>query len=544
MNKVARYWHTLRHLRPVQFYGRVWFQLARPRPDLSPAPPLRARGSAWRTPVRREASLTAPRQFLFLNEPGHLAEVGWDGPQREKLWRYNQHYFDDLNARDADLRNGWHLDLLHDWLRCNPPAAGNGWEPYPVSLRIVNWIKWALAGHELPTECVQSLAVQARWLTRRLEIHLQGNHLFANAKALVFAGLFFGGAEAQRWLHTGMRILRQQVPEQVLADGAHFELSTMYHAIALEDMLDLCNVTRCYGTALGAADRQLSDTWLETAARMREWLLSMCHPDGEIAFFNDAAYGIAPSRVELEAYAARLGLSGRAGGSCWLRASGMARLEYGPAVALLDLARVGPDYLPGHAHADTLAMELSVHGMRVLVNSGTSCYGAGPERVRQRGTAAHNTVTVNGIDSSEVWGGFRVARRANVVDAAVVIAPDTLQARGSHDGYARLPGQPLHSREWTLDATGLAIHDTLSVPGLSAEARFHFHPGVTLEAEADGSSGVATLPGGRRIGWRVERGRPHLQSTTWHPGFGVSVPNSCLCVRLQHGASAVRLTWH
>ena len=82
-------------------------------------------------------------------------------------------------------------------------------------------------------------------------------------------------------------------------------------------------------------------------------------------------------------------------------------------MALLDVAPVGPDYLPGHAHADTLSFELSLFGQRVLVNSGTSQYEAGPERSRQRGTAAHNTVIVDGHDSSEVWAGFRVARRAS-----------------------------------------------------------------------------------------------------------------------------------
>jgi uncharacterized heparinase superfamily protein len=69
---------------------------------------------------------------------------------------------------------------------------------------------------------------------------------------------------------------------------------------------------------------------------------------------------------------------------------------HGPAVALLDVAPIGPDYLPGHAPADTLSFELSVFGQRLLVNSGTSCYGASLERLRQRATAAHNTVVVDG----------------------------------------------------------------------------------------------------------------------------------------------------
>jgi len=84
-------------------------------------------------------------------------------------------------------------DLIKKWVQENPPGEGNGWEPYPISLRIVNWVKWDLAKNCLSDEALHSLAVQARYLLKRPEFHLLGNHLFANAKALIFAGLFFYG---------------------------------------------------------------------------------------------------------------------------------------------------------------------------------------------------------------------------------------------------------------------------------------------------------------------------------------------------------------
>ena len=142
----------------------------------------------------------------------------------------------------------------------------------------------------------------------------------------------------------------------------------------------------------------------------------------------------------------------------WLRDSGYVRLAAGPAVALLDVAPLGPDYLPGHAHADTLSFELSLFGQRVIVNGGTSRYGSGPERLAERGTAAHSTVQIDGADSSEVWGGFRVARRARPRDVRVhpgldplppVLSPaaagacaGVLEVSAAHDGYCRLPGRP------------------------------------------------------------------------------------------------------
>ena len=122
--------------------------------------------------------------------------------------------------------------------------------------------------------------MQVRWLAQRLEWHLLGNHLFANAKALVFAGLLFDGAEADRWLTKGLSIVHRELPEQVLPDGGNFELSPMYHSIILEDLLDLINVARAYPDPTMAAS---VDRWRETAGRMLSWLSALCHPDHEIS---------------------------------------------------------------------------------------------------------------------------------------------------------------------------------------------------------------------------------------------------------------------
>ena len=132
--------------------------------------------------------------------PTAVEAADWNRPDWPKLWLYNLHYFDDLVAEGAATRGGWHYELIRRWIAENPPGQGNGWEPYPVSLRLVNWVKWALAGNALGAEAVQSLAVQTRWLRRRLEIHLLGNHIWANAKALVFAGAFFQGEAPSVWL--------------------------------------------------------------------------------------------------------------------------------------------------------------------------------------------------------------------------------------------------------------------------------------------------------------------------------------------------------
>ncbi|MDB4251138.1 heparinase II/III family protein [Amylibacter sp.] len=463
----------------------------------------------------------------------------------EKLWRYNLHYFDDLNAQDSIARIEWQRVLLLRWVRENPPAVGTGWEPYPTSLRIVNWVKWAMAGNTLPSECLGSLAVQARWLSQRLELHLRGNHLFANAKALVFSGLFFDGPEAETWMKKGMRILALEVPEQILSDGGQFERSTMYHALALEDMLDLCNVTAAFADAVPPYWRTTVEDWYSYIGPMRDWLTAMCHPDGEISLFNDAAFGIAPAPVELQRYVDDLGLVTTIGaqmGVIHLAQSGYVRVAQDEMVALLDVAPIGPDYLLGHAHADTLSFELSVFGQRVLVNSGTSCYGLSPERLRQRETAAHNTVVVDEQNSSEVWSGFRVARRARPLGLEIV-REGGVKVVCSHDGYCRLPGQPMHRRQWFFEAASLVVEDSVSGNFGDAEARFHLHPKVILEELDRGVTGRLGLENDRWLTWCVEMGELVIEESTYHPCFGISEPSRCLVLHLQDGGSRIQFDW-
>lgn len=537
MIQIARLWRTIRQLRPVQIYGRLWFYLARPRLPLCPTPCPRSLAGSWQEPAQRRPSLTGPGEFRLLNEPGSLSAHGWDNPSKAKLWRYNQHYFDDLNAQLSKSRSEWHRMLIADWIGANPPGIGTGWEPYPTSLRIVNWVKWALAGNLLEDATLNSLAVQARWLARRLEYHLLGNHLFANAKALIFAGLYFAGSEAQGWLDQGLEILKREIPEQILPDGGQFELSPMYHALALEDMLDLINITEAFGL------EDLSASWRKLISRMLRWLQTMSHPDDQIAFFNDAAFGIAPSNAQLRDYAKRLNIHAPADlpSLTHLEASGYARIEAGHFTLLVDLAHIGPDYLPGHAHADTLGFELSYAGHRIFVNSGTSEYGNGPERLRQRGTAAHNTVMIEGRNSSEVWSGFRVGRRARPQAISIGLQENrTFFVKAAHDGYRHLSGNPIVSRSIIVNDGSIIVSDIIST-NHEAKARLHLHPDTRFRV-LDEKNVDIYLFGRNIISLNHQDGPIILENTTWHPEFGQSIPNYCLVLPLVSGRSNLIIT--
>lgn len=559
MHQASLYWHTVRYLRPAQIRARLWRMIH--RPSFATVPPLtrRVQSGPWVMPARRMPSMPDDMTFCFLNDTRRIATTDWSADTPSLLWRYNLHYFDDLNALDAPSRSTWHGTAMRRWIAENPPGSAPAWDPYPTSLRIVNWIKASLGGFPFDHGAVESLAMQAGVLSQSVEYHLLGNHLFANAKALVFAGLFFEGSAANRWLANGMAILAREVPEQILADGGHFERSPMYHAIALEDIIDLINVTNAYPDALAHRWHEVIASWRVVARRMSAWLPAMCHPDGEISFFNDAALGIAPSPQELDRYASvvvpPIPAMSTAGSSVGcvehgvlltrhLADSGYVRAEAPDAVLLADVAPLGPDYQLGHAHADTLSFELSLFGQRVIVNGGTSQYGSGAVREAERGTRAHSTVVINGENSSEVWAGFRVARRARPFDVAVGGDERCTRVSCAHDGYRRLAGRPVHRRTWLLQCGSLRIEDRVEGRFRFAVARFHVHPAVQCRVHEGTSAGELRLPGGQNVRWRASGGRVHVERALHSSAFGRRESTQCLAIAFaERSEVSMQFTW-
>lgn len=539
-SRALRLFHTVRHLKPIQITGRVATKLRRLRPDLRPAPAIRHVLSSWDLPAWREPSLLGPHRFRFLNQTRDIVAAGdWDRADWPRLWVYNLHYFDDLGATDAPSRAHWHLDLIGRWIKENPAPSGAGWEPYCLSLRIVNWIRWAWSGSPLSPAALDNLAVQVRALADQIEVHLLGNHLFANAKALVFAGLFFEGAEADGWLAMGLRYLNAELQEQILDDGAHFERSPMYHAVIACDVVEILEADRVVPGRLpthSVAD--LSDA----AQRMLRWAQVMSHPDGDIAFFNDSAFGIAPTLANLERMAACHGLVGEPTPPelVELVPSGYVRMEAGSAVLLADVGEVGPTYLPGHAHADTLSFELSLNGKRFLVNTGTSEY-VGERRLFERGTSSHNTVVVNGADSSEVWSSFRVAQRARPFDVSSAKNGETLILTASHDGYRRYPQGPNHRRRWDLRPDGLTIEDVLDRDVQLAEAWFHLHPEVSVARLGD--VWVFSCRGVLVSTATFDDADVEAVAGFWAPKFGQLVSNQALRVRFPDRSLISHFRW-
>lgn len=417
-------------------------------------------------PVEGQGRAALPVTFRFLQREVTFAApaaIDWNYAAYGKLWTYNLNYFEFLQGMTVEEG----LGLIRSWLA---GAAGHrdGWEPYPTSLRLVSWIRFFTeADQPLPADVSTAVRYQYEVLWTKVEYHLGGNHLLENAIALCYTAVYLRDAPG---IKAAAELLTTELREQYLSDGAHFELSGMYHLILLDRLLTLWHGLQTFPVPAFAPEKM---SFLKSSLKQQlGWLQAFTTPDGRYPHFNDSTDGIAPAAPVVLARARQLGLTPAAAD---LNESGYRRWSNEGLDLWIDAAAIGPDYIPGHAHADNLTFVLDVNGARCIVDPAISTYEKNARRARERSTAAHNTVTIGGQNSSDVWGGFRVGKRARTT----ILEEKPYLLTAGHDGY----GSPVR-RTWQLSHQQLTISDSLP-EGKAGTARLHFDHRCRLKLEND-----------------------------------------------------------
>ena len=156
----------------------------------------------------------------------------------------------------------------------------------------------------------------------------------------------------------------------------------------------------------------------------------------------------------------------------------------------------------------------------------------------QRGTATHNTVEIDSENSSEIWSGFRVARR---------VSPqvESIDQKGNqiHElvaSYKSLKGVT-HRRSVAFSEHKISLIDQITGQFNQAVSYLYFHPYVQIkqissneyECRLDDTTVYLHLDG------QVDS---QLLNTSWHPEFGKSIDNLCLKIFLKSGECKTSIT--
>jgi hypothetical protein len=434
----------------------------------------------------------APRRIFCRIKYLDFAEVG----DAKVTWELNRHQHLVILAKAYHLTGDSRFaeELVRPWYHwqaVNPYPTGINWtSSLEVAFRALSWL-WVRAllaetpvlTTEFAHDLLRKLALCGRYIDRYLSTYFSPNtHLLGEGVALFFLGTLCPSLRsASRWREKGWKIVLEEARHQAYADGMHFEQSIYYHVYALDFFI--------HAVLLAAQNGVATPPELDaTIARMTDALAALCRARIAPRFGDDdggrlfdparnqtehmldplATGAILFGRSDLKALSGglceeTLWLLGRAGArrfdeirneppamdSRALSDSGlyvMASSDPVPQQLILDAGPQG-SLSAGHGHADALSVQLLAGGRALLTDPGTFEYvGEGPERNQFRGTAAHNTLTVDGLDQSEPAGPFAWSRltRSSVGLWINGQTFDVLTAQ--HDGYERLEPPVTHHR--------------------------------------------------------------------------------------------------
>jgi len=467
LHQIKRLYQTLKHLRFTQVYNQVKYRLVKPKRVTKPWAGSFAQLDLVVYPEKQTSLLIANDlwSFNFLNLEQSFSQnsLDWSFGDYGMLWTYNLNYFDWLHQSGMSKEQG--LKTLNHFYAA--PAEKNRiiLHPYPTSLRIINTAKfvskWGIKEDWLYQELVSDLY----FLSGRLEYHLLANHLLENAFALYIGGLITDQKEITQ---KGKKLLLRELKEQILNDGMHYERSPMYHLIILERLLDAFNFAK---TAKDDLEIILRSYAIEMTGLAKNW-----KDLDRMPMMQDSAYGIALSVLVILDYSKSLLGDDYPVKSNDFNDSGYRMMNSGHFTYFANVGSISPTYQPGHAHADELNFELFYNGAPLIVDTGVSTYEKNDRRLLERSTSSHNCV-VSGTNSSDVWSGFRVGRRANVK----IGADDDQKLAAEHNGFGTITSRTFDSTvTGQITLTDELIYQSTS-KGYYGKGYLHFHPDVHLE---------------------------------------------------------------
>jgi hypothetical protein len=493
---------------------------------------------------------------------------------------------DDLFLRDLAVRH------IKSWIDANPYNMGVNWtSSMEVSIRCISWIlaiSYLIQDDLLPlniaSSVYQSLAKQMNYVFDNLSRYSSANnHLIAELTGLITLGVVFGEQDnGPKWREKGIRELMQELNRQIWPDGVNKEQSIHYHSLVLDCLFWLIVLFR-------RAHLDIPEILLTCSERMCDFLAGIMDISSNIPSIGDSDDGwviwlaemsrlnnyrsqiatgaVLFNRPDFKALAKEfdekslwlLGAEGHKsfetlGNTSTDRVSlsfpdsgyyvlGSGRNE-AEKLLLFDCGPLGYPSTAAHGHADALSIWLSVGGHPVLIDSGTYSYLAHPEwRDYFRGSAAHNTVVVNGRDQSVAGGPYIWINHAHGRCDTWYTSSSFDYVAGSHDGYYKRHKLTHKRRILFVKPDYWIIEDLLdSTKPFDVQAFWHFSPGeATLKAadayhlcqfiDQSGNSGLQVIiPDRAGLRNRIITGDESTMQGWFSIKYGVKRKNSVLSI--------------
>jgi hypothetical protein len=456
------------------------------------------------------------------------------------------------------------------WVKANPYPLGINWaSTLEVAFRSLSWI-WVDHLLSRTSECAKfraelapALAFHGRYIERYLSTYFSPNtHLLGEAVALFFLGTLYPQMPgAARWKESGWQIVLREAGRQVRPDGVYFEQSLYYHVYALDfflyarllaarngmaippayddvltRMLDVVTALAVAGPAEGFGDDDGGRLWnprrnrtehmtdpLATGAMIygKEFSAARLTEEAIWLFGNPAVEKLANARTSPPPRPTAF-----PDGGIYV----LADSQPYPQALVVDAGPHGTGR-SGHGHADALSLRLTMDGRRWLVDGGTGVYIAKDPADRNafRGTGAHNTMRVDGLNQAEADGPFSWTNIPTTLAESWIVGKSFTYFVGSHNGYARLADPVVHRRHVLKIAGDLCLVRDVAVGRSEHELEIRWHFAPDLEVRSEVRNEVGSVAAGRveisRAGEAADESGLSLivpEDTVWQTGMEVT----------------------
>jgi hypothetical protein len=470
-------YHTVKYLRWQQVFYRLYYPFKRclyfyikNKSSFKPVVGLPSDTAFYLYSNDKDLYIPASQTFTFLNQTHCFAsQINWTFKDNGLLWSFHLHYFDWLNDDQISVESN--LGSICQYIK-NQDNSYLFIHSYPASIRIVNWIKFLLKNNLYNDSVIASLRSQAHRLYHFPEYDIMGNHLLQNGISLVWAGVFLND---KRIVKKGTHILQEQLKEQVLEDGVHFEKSFAYQSILVKSLMDLMVFIKSQNEF-----KNLFNEIKINVEIMLSTLSVLVDKEGFYPNMNDSNKEMSICFFELMNVAQNLSISLKDASfrQCGFRLMGQ-HLNY---KLLFNTGILGSNYQAGHAHADAFTFTLTVDSCPLIVDRGVSTYNDNEIRRLEKGTSAHNTLSVDSANSAALWSSFRMAKRPSVFCLSEDLNIIDYKNNGYFYNY-----KIWHRRKIEYTENGIQIIDFLNGwKGQQAQLFYHFHPDIQLERNEQG----------------------------------------------------------
>tara|TARA_B100001093_G_scaffold256916_1_gene245674 strand:+ start:22390 stop:24261 length:1872 start_codon:yes stop_codon:yes gene_type:complete len=497
--------------------------------------------------------------YLLENKYRLFLPIDWQRKNWSRLFKFYLHYFDWIRVYiDSSLQNqkgilsSFEVNYLIDsWIDNNKLANGDGWHPYPTSLRIINWsILFQIFPGFKNKKRVSSLWKQLLWLHLNLERAQGGNHLIENLIALCMVSIQFENAHSKNIFKSSLLNLQSELNSQILNDGGHCERSATYHSILLDKLIELgCLISISEGSV---------PFWLrKKIGGMSKWLKKVSFINNKLPRFNDSALNSSPkaSNVNISADIFLKYSNNFENKNLGLLRSLLLKKALGKNNSFKSFENYKEDDISniydlpetgwvifnpglgweasfkngeatslnnsGHCQSDILSFDLLFNGEFIFVDAGTSEYEPGPRRTFERSGRAHNVLQIgsrnkNWIEPVEVWGGFKVGRISkNIYRKCGIGKNGELYAEGGYDSYKSLGAfhtRKIECSEVTNNSIKIKIEDKVTCKNkIYCRLIFHLGPKVDYQ-KVQNALNITTSP---NLKYKINSDKTHFSE-----GFG------------------------